>query len=363
MLRTVLERCNAVVMFAMIGPVALLCACAGAPALEARGGIPQAAGASVRVPEGASCGSARCLYVVTYTGQRQSPTLNVYPITTKMGKPTARIYGRQTDLYNPMGLAMDGAGNLYVTNGGARSVTVYAAGLFGHNDGPIQRIRGLATALFGPSGVAVDQSGNIYVANQGSQRGHPDSINVYAPGASGNVKPIREIHGFKTGLALPTGVAFDSAGNLYVANLGTSGGSVTVYAPGSSGDAIPIRTITGSNTQLATWPSAIALDASGNLYVANPTSGPVQSITIYAPGANGNVAPIHVIEGASTQLRDPTSVTVDSGGDVFVGDSSYDGQIYEFAAGVFGDNSPTQTINGFYKYTRLHTEVSGIIAR
>jgi sugar lactone lactonase YvrE len=302
---------------------------------------------------------------VTYGQQQQSPTLNAYPITAQMGKPTARIYGRQTDLYDPMAIAMDGAGNVYVSNRGARSVTVYAAAHFGHGDAPIRRIRGLATGLYGPSGVAIDASGNVYVANQGGQRGRADSVNVYAAGATGNVKPMREIRGFKTGLALPTGVAFDSAGNLYVANITTSGntGSITVYAAGATGDAIPIRTISGANTQLAFWPSAVAFDASGNLYVANPTSGAMPSITVYAPGSNGNVAPVQIIEGEKTGLRDPTSVAVDSAGDVFVGDSSYDGLIYEFVAGLFGDNYPTQTIDGFDKYTHLETLVSGVLAR
>lgn len=358
----VFERCQGIAILATVGAIALLSACGGAPA--SRGDLPLTSGANVRAPEGLACGSAGCLYGITYGGQQQQPTLNVYPITARMGKPSARIYGRQTDLYVPMGIAMDAAGNLYVTNGGARSVTVYAAGHFGHNDAPIQRIRGLATGLYGPSGIAVDQSGNVYVADQGSQRGHADSLNVFAPGATGNVKPIREIHGLKSGIALPTGVAIDGSGNLYVANVSTSGGtgSITVYAPNANGDALPIRTITGPNTLLATRPAAIALDAGGNLYSANPIIN-AESVTIYAPGANGNVAPTQIIEGEKTGLRNPASVAVDAAGDVFVGDSSYDGLIYEFAAGLYGDNYPTQTIDGFNQYTHLQSNVSGLIAR
>ena len=54
--------------------------------------------------------------------------------------------------------------------------------------------------------------------------------------------------GASTGLNGPTGIALDAAGNLYVAN--TLGNSITVYAPGASGDAAPVATISGGHTGL-----------------------------------------------------------------------------------------------------------------
>jgi len=61
-------------------------------------------------------------------------------------------------------------------------------------------IAGVNTGLF-PTGIALDGAGNIYVANQGS-------ITVYAAGASGNATPIATIAGVNTGLNVPVRLAF-----------------------------------------------------------------------------------------------------------------------------------------------------------
>jgi hypothetical protein len=80
------------------------------------------------------------------------------------------------------------------------------------------------------------------VANSGSQVGGVDSITIYLAGSNGNASPSSTISGVSTGLAVPYGIALDSSGNIYVANDGSTIGisdSVTVYAPGSSGNAAP----------------------------------------------------------------------------------------------------------------------------
>jgi hypothetical protein len=79
----------------------------------------------------------------------------------------------------------------------------------------------------------------LYVANMTH-----DSVTVYASGATGNVKPIQDIQGSKTGLDRPRAVAVDGSGNIYVANAGHA--SVTVYPAGTTGNAKPIDTISGS---------------------------------------------------------------------------------------------------------------------
>ena len=117
--------------------------------------------------------------------------------------------------------------------------------------------------------MALDSTGNLYVSNS-------DSITVYAPSAPGNAAPIRTISGAQTGLSNPLGVALDSAGCLYVANI--LGSSVTIYAPGTTGNAAPRRTVSGARMGLSR-PGCVALDASGNLYASNIKNN---SITVYA---------------------------------------------------------------------------------
>src|SRR3989475_1584185 len=128
-----------------------------------------------------------------------------------------------------------------------------------------------------------DVSG-IYVANTG--------IAVFAPGANGNAAPARTIPSTATtGIIVPFYPALDSAGNLYVA----SGSTILVFPPGVSGSWPPARTIRGASTGLSGGTRGIVLDSAGNLFVAIYTN----SIVGFAPGANGNVAPVRPISGAN----------------------------------------------------------------
>ncbi|MGH7815594.1 MAG: hypothetical protein ACREQI_16530, partial [Candidatus Binataceae bacterium] len=66
--------------------------------------------------------------------------------------------------------------------------------------------------------------------------------------------------GDKTGLSAPAALVLDSSGNIYVANGGgqNSPGSITVYPPGANGDVAPVRTITGKRTGFGV-PNGIAI--------------------------------------------------------------------------------------------------------
>ncbi len=97
----------------------------------------------------------------------------------------------------------------------------------------------------------------------------------------------------------------DSNGLIYVANLiggASSFGSITVYAAGATGNVAPVATITGSDTGLSA-PQGIAVDGAGNVFVANLTGGLLEngSVTVYAAGSNGDVAPINIISGPQAE--------------------------------------------------------------
>src|SRR3989475_1783867 len=175
---------------------------------------------------------------------------------------------------------------LYVANFGSNSILIYAAFTNG-NVGPANTIIGAATGLAGPSGITLNAAGQIFVANSGA-----NSITVYPLGANGAAAPIRTIIGALTLLDNPQGIALDAAGNLYVANAGATTSSITVYAPGAGGapgtpatNVAPIRTISGALTLLAN-PQGVVLDATGILYVAN-AGVTTSSITVY-PSAAGS---------------------------------------------------------------------------
>jgi hypothetical protein len=244
------------------------------------------------------------VYVSNYgLSDSSNPSVTVYPAgASGTVTPIQTITGSNTELYNPMGIALDSNRDIYVTNYGSSSIAEYAEGASG-NVAPMQIISGSSTGLNRPWGIAVDNAGEIYIGNAGG-----DDILVFSPGSGGNVAPTRVISGSNTGLGDPTGVALDSAGNLYVSNPGPHKPSVSIkiYAAGANGNIAPTRTIVGKSTQLQ-QPMYVALDASSNIYVSNffrnkKTNDDDSAVTVYAAGSSGNAPPIQRLTGPKTSL-------------------------------------------------------------
>jgi hypothetical protein len=284
--------------------------------------------------------------------------------------PSGTISGSETKLNDPHAVAFDAQGNLYVLNKGFMgSVTVYAPSVSG-NARPIRTIAGFSTELKkGAEYLAVDGAGNVYVSESldvsavkapSAKTIYADSLLVFPAGADGDVKPLRTIKGDATRMDGIRGLALDAAGNLYVANTGEPVNGrdanirVTVYAPGADGNAAPIRTIEGPNTGLQR-PFFLSLDAAGNLYVVNlaGSTGGV-TVTVYARGASGDARPVRTLQGP--RMHDAgdmgDAVAVDGVGDIFMSD--LDGasvQVYPPGAG--GNIPPIRTIKG--PSTQLHS--------
>jgi len=297
------------------------------------------------------------IYVTQGLNGDDSGNIEVYPLTaTGNIAPATTIAGESTDIEDAHKCAFDASGNIYVTSKTNSSVLVFAAGASG-DVAPISTISGSNTGLVQPTGIAVDSTGKIYVADYGAEDPGGPSVFIFAAGANGNVAPVATITGAATGLVFPNGLALDSSGKIYVANEGTNQAtsSVTVYAAGATGNAAPLATISGSAT-LLNDPHGLALDAAGNIYVANlpPPAGapagaagpgPSGSVLVFAAGSTGNVAPKTTITGSSTLLSRPNGISLDALGNIYVADNSANA-VLVFTAGATGNVAPISNISG-----------------
>jgi hypothetical protein len=250
--------------------------------------------------------------------------------------PTATIAGSNTGLNNPVGIALDASGRLYVAQGSA--IVVFAAGASG-NVAPIATITGSNTGLSNGFFLAIDASGNLYVANHKSRFAGTSSVTIYGAGANGNVAPTATIAGSNTGLVSPYGIASDASGQLYVTNSVSSG--ILVFAAGASGNVAPSATIAGINTGLLN-PTCLEVDASGRLYAADIIYNVVK---VFAKGASGDVAPLATIAGSNTGLNVSYCAALDASGQLYV--TNYgNNSITIYAVGANGNVAPAATIAG-----------------
>lgn len=228
--------------------------------------------------------------------------------------PAQTLAGTNTQLDRPGGLAVT-QNALYVANAGG-AVTVYPA-FTGGNILPLFFIRGNLTQLTGPSMIALDSTGTIYVTNNGSRNGAGvDSIVAFAAGSSGNLYPSTWIEGTSTHLAQPNGIAVDAHGDIFVANTGNN--TITAYAPAATGivpaNETPFLTLSGAATGLNA-PFGVAIDAFGRLWVGNSGSNTVE---VFAGNAFGNTAPLFTFSGANTGLAAPQEIGFDPFGQLDV---------------------------------------------
>lgn len=109
-----------------------------------------------------------------------------------------------------------------------------------------------------------------------------------------NIAPNFVLSGSLTGITQPTGIALDASGNLYISDQGSStvAPSILVFPSSLTGNVnqAPTRDISGVNTKLFA-PTDVAVDASGNIYVADTTASGAGMLYVFSPTANGNVAP------------------------------------------------------------------------
>ena len=164
--------------------------------------------------------------------------------------PIRAIVGQHTQLSVVNGLATHN-GLLYASNEGAPgSHTVPSIVVFHVLDNgdvaPIRVISGPHTGLSLPSGLKLDKAGDLYVANGGA-----NTVTEYAPGATGDASPITTLQGSHTLLNGPRDLVLNSQeSRVFVVN--QIGRSITGYNLPANGDQMPFMDISGQNTMMNT---------------------------------------------------------------------------------------------------------------
>lgn len=232
----------------------------------------------------------------------------------------------------PTSVAVDPSGNIYVADANNNQVRkITPAGLVSTLAGSDSTgsVNGIGTAayFFGPSGVACDVQGNVYVADAGN-----NLIRMITP--AGNVTTVAGNNnaGAGNGPLLsatfnnPTGLALDKAGNIYVADMlnnlirKISGGQVSTLA-GSDTTA----SVNGQGAAAGFYfPNSVAADASGNVYVTEYVSDlirkidPSGNVTTFAGSGNAGQADS---TGVAASFNGPSGIAVDATGNLYVADT------------------------------------------
>jgi len=245
--------------------------------------------------------------------------------------------GSAAHFVGPSGIAADSAGNVYVadifsstlrkvTPAGVVSTLAGAVGERGDADGS-----GPEARFSSPCGVAVDSSGNIYVAdtdNHSIRKVTPAGVVTTFAGTAG-MSGGNDGTGANARFEGPRGLAVDASGNLYVADWGNStirkvtpGGVVSTLAglAGEWGDANG----TGANARFR-GPSSVALDSNENVYVADSFNHTIRKVTQAGvvttfAGSSGYSGFLNGT-GTGAFFNKPNGVTVGTDGNLYVGDS------------------------------------------
>jgi DNA-binding beta-propeller fold protein YncE len=223
------------------------------------------------------------------------------------------------ELFSNSFIARDSSGNIYVTDRGNCRIQKFDSngnylsqfGTCGSGNGQF------AIGGASPNGMAFDSAGNLFVADNGNRRVQKfNSSGVYqsqfGTSGSGNGQ-----------FSAPRGLAIDSSDNIYVVDLNLQ----RVQKFNSSGVYVSQFGTNGTGDGQFTSPVGIALDSSGNIYVSDLSANRIQKFS----SSGTYLSKFGTTGTGNGQLSSPYALAIDSGGNIFVTENDTNGRIQMFA--------------------------------
>jgi sugar lactone lactonase YvrE len=237
----------------------------------------------------------------------------------------------------PAGITIDAYGNLFVSDAGSDLIRkISPAGVVvtiaGSDSTGFVNGMGLTSTFFTPLGLTVDANDNVYVADAGNNM----IRKITSAGMVSTFAGVSDTTTFTTAppslIVNPTGVVIDGAGNVYVANylannilLINPAGTVSILAGSNTGTPGSANGPVGSATFYL--PNSIALDAQHNLYISDGVNNLIRKITpggLVSTFAGSGAAGALDSVGTAASFNGPAGLAVDPSGNVYVADSNND---------------------------------------
>ncbi len=302
-------------------------------------------------PTGIVADSAGNLYVAD-TGNNQIRKITTAVVVTTLAGLAASAgnvdnVGGAARFFQPTAVTVDGDGTLYVTDSGNETirkitseaeVTTLAGSITnaGSTNGA-----GNNAEFNNPYGIAVDGAGNLYVADQNNdeiRKVTPAGIVSSIAGKAGT-RGSTDGSGGSARFYFPSGVALDASTNIYVSDSGNN----TIRKMTLVGTNWSVTTLAGGFSQ----PYGLAVDGASNIFVADSFSATIRKITPAGAvstiaGLSGNYGVADGI-GTNAQFYSPVGVAVDQGNNLYVVDN-YSSTIRKLTP--LGTNWVVSTIGG-----------------
>ncbi len=250
------------------------------------------------------------------------------PPGAEFSTPKRVIAGDNTNIEFQSGVAVDQkTGDIHAANNDTRDTLI----IFRHGaTGDVKPNREIATP-HGTFGIVIDDAHNEIILTEQ----HDSAIVVYNKDATSKESPIRMLQGLKTGLQDPHGIALDPKdGVIFVANHGSTHDIAWTDTP-HTGVQQSANRVGKEN-----WPLGREFAVAGSGTLNEP------SITAYSRTARGNTAPLRTIKGPNTDLNWPTGLAFDpQARELFVSNDATH-EILVFDAAASGNVKPKRVLKG-----------------